>query len=55
MNPIFFNTLVSVRFWEVPRNKHQNAHGFAREYLRSCKHYRPGQSLNRCGKSCSLN
>jgi len=28
--------------------------GFAREYLRSCTVYGPGQSVKRCGKSSSL-
>jgi len=30
------------------------AHGFAREYLRSYVGYRPGRSVKRRGKSCSL-
>jgi len=30
------------------------ARGFAWEFLRSCKRYRPGQKLKRLGKSCSL-
>jgi len=28
--------------------------GFVWEYLRSCTGYGPGQSVKRCGKSCSL-
>ena len=30
------------------------AHGFVREYLCSCTGYGLGQSIKRCGKSCSL-
>jgi len=36
------------------KKKHRLACGFAREFLRSGKRYRPGQKLKRCGKSCSL-
>jgi len=36
------------------RKKHRNACGFAREFLRSVKCYRPGWSVKRRGKSSSL-
>jgi len=36
------------------RKKHRNACGFAQEFLRSGKCYRPGQSVKRRGKSSSL-
>jgi len=36
------------------QKKHRNACGFAWEFLRSCKYYRPGQSVKRRGKSSSL-
>jgi len=34
--------------------KHWNAHGFAQEFLWSCKGYRPGWSVKRRSKSSSL-
>ena len=40
-----FNTLASGRFCGFLRKKHRNAHGFAWEFLGSCKRYRPSQSL----------
>jgi len=36
------------------QKKHRNARGFAQEFLWSSICYRPGQSLKRHGKSCSL-
>jgi len=38
-------------FW---KKKRLNARGFAREYLRSCTGYGPGQSIKRRSKSSSL-
>jgi len=35
-------------------SKKRIARGFAQEFLRSVKRYRPGQKLKKCGKSCSL-
>jgi len=35
------------------KKKRQNARGFAREFLRSCKGYGPGRSVKRCSKSSS--
>jgi len=35
------------------KKKRQNARGFAREFLCSCKGYGPGRSVKRCGKSSS--
>jgi len=36
------------------QKKHRNTRGFAREFLRSRKYYRPGRSVKRHGKSSSL-
>jgi len=36
------------------RKKRLNAHGFVREYLRSCLGYRPSRSVKRRGKSSCL-
>jgi len=49
-----FNTFAPGCFWGFRRKKHQNAPGFAREFLRSGKRYRPSKSLKRRGKSSSL-
>jgi len=49
----FFNTFTPGYFGDF-RKKNQNACGFVREFLRSGKRYRPGQSLKRHGKSSSL-
>jgi len=40
-------------FGDFREKKHQNACGFAWEFF-CCKRYRPGQKLNRRGKSSSL-
>ena len=48
------NTLASGRFWGFPRKKHQNACGFAWEFLWSGMLDRPGKSLKRRGKYSSL-
>ena len=48
------NTFAPSRFWGFVRKKHRNAHGFAREFLRSGIRYRPGQSLKIRSKPCSL-
>jgi len=34
--------------------KNLNSRSFAQEYLRTCTGYKPGQSVKRHGKSCSL-
>jgi len=41
-------------FGDFRKKKRLNAHGFAREFLRSGMLYRPGKSLKRRGKSSSL-
>jgi len=41
-------------FGDFREKKRLNARGFAREFLWSGMLYRPGKSLNRCGKSSSL-
>ena len=46
-----FGVWLLLRIFE---KKRLNAHGFAREYLRSCVGYGPGRSVKRHGKSSSL-
>jgi len=41
-------------FGDFGKKKHWSARGFVREFLRSCKCYRPGRSVKRRGKSFSL-
>ena len=41
-------------FGDFQKKQRLNACGFAREYLRSCMGYGPGQSVKRRGKSSSL-
>jgi len=48
------NPLASGQNQGFLRKKHRNACGFVWEFLWSSQRYRPGQSLKRCGKSCSL-
>jgi len=48
------NTLVSGQNKGFLRKKHRNAHGFAWEFLCSCKGYESGRSVQRHGKSSSL-
>jgi len=43
MNIVTFKTLVSSHFWEFTGKNPRIAHGFAREFLRSGKRYRPGK------------
>jgi len=51
---ICLKTLTSGLIQVVRKKNSWFAHGFAQEYLRSCAGYRPGRSLKRRGKSCSL-
>jgi len=46
--------LASGRKRRFKKKQHQNACGFAREWLRSCMGYRPGWSVKRCGKSSGV-
>jgi len=46
--------LVSGCFREFSKKKRLNAHGFTREYLRSCSGYGPGQSVKTRVKSSNL-
>ena len=48
------NTLVSGWNRGFSKKKHQNARGFAQEFIRSCTGYGPGRSIKKCGKSSSL-
>jgi len=49
-----FNTLVSGCFRGFSNKKRLNARGFVQEFLQSSMLYRPGKSLKRRDKSCSL-
>ena len=51
---LIFHTLVSGRNREFSRQNSRIARGFAQEFFRSGKCYRPGQRLKRRGKSSSL-
>jgi len=50
----FINSMASGGFRGFLGKKRLNARGFAREYLRSCSGYGPGQSVKTHGKSSSL-